>query len=205
MVKQKGLFIALYGVNGVGKTTQALKLLERINKTGRCAQYTKFPNYTLLPTGPRINDYLRKGNPEKLTPEQFVELCAENRLAAEPRIKEMLALGNVVIAEDWTPTGIVWGIATGVSKEKVHEVNSGFLVEDISILLEGKPFAEGKEKGHTYEENSRLLSSVRKQYLAMAEEIGDWNFVASNQTEERVHSNIWDIVEPAIKRQSLMK
>ncbi|MBI5004867.1 MAG: hypothetical protein HZC04_01625 [Candidatus Lloydbacteria bacterium] len=202
MLKQKGLFIALYGVNGVGKTTQALKLLERINKTERCARYIKFPNYTLLPTGPRINDYLRKGNPEKLTAEQFVELCAENRRDAEPRIKKMLAEGHVVVAEDWTPTGIVWGIATGVSKEKVCEMNSGFLVEDVSILLEGKPFAEGKEKGHTHEENTRLLSAVRKQYLAMAEEIGDWNFVCANQSEEGVHSDIWDIIEPSLNQQT---
>lgn len=198
MTDKKGLFIVLYGVNGVGKTTQALKLLERINKTERCAQYTKFPNYTLLPTGPRINEYLREGNPEKLTPEQFTALCAQNRRDAEPRIKEMLALGHVVIAEDWTPTGIVWGIATGVPEEKVYEMNNGFLVEDISILLEGKPFAEGKEKGHTHEENLYLLFLVRKHYLSIASEEG-WNMVLANQPEEKVSQNIWDIAKSALK------
>ena len=196
--KSKGLFIALYGANGVGKTTQALKLLERINKTERwIAQYLKFPNYTLQPTGPRINDYLRKGNPEQFTGEQFQELCAQNRRDAEPRIKELLAEGSVVVAEDWTNTGIVWGIATGVPKEKIYEMNSGFLKEDVSILLVGKPFADGKEKGHVFEGNAHLLSVVRREYLLMADDRG-WSFVSAKQTEDRVHDNIWDIVKPSL-------
>lgn len=197
--KSKGLFIVLYGTNRVGKTTQALKLLERINKEKEwCAQYIKFPSYTLLPTGPRINEYLRKGNPEQLTPEQFQELCADNRRDAEPRIKEMLSEEHAVISEDWAPTGIVWGIATGISEERAREINKDFLKEDVSILLDGKPFTGGKEAGHTHEENMRLLLNVRKQYLLISEVLAHWSCVLANQPEENVHADIWDIVGPVL-------
>ncbi|MBI2046398.1 MAG: hypothetical protein HYT28_03200 [Parcubacteria group bacterium] len=196
--KNKGLFIVLYGTNRVGKTTQAINLLERINKAGRLiAQYLKFPNYTLLPTGPRINDYLRKGNPERLTPEKFQELCTQNRRDAEPRIKEMLENGSMVIAEDWTYGGIVWGIATGVPEKRAREMNKDFLKEDIPILLDGKPFVEGKENGHAHEEKNKLLYDVRRQYLTIASEEG-WSLVLANRPVEDVHRDIWDIVKPEL-------
>jgi len=199
--KPKGLFIVLYGTNGIGKTTQALKLLIKINNINAdkkgIAYYMKFPDYDLPPTGPRINDYLREGNPKQLTPEQFQELCAKNRRDAEPRIKALLNKGCVVIAEDWTYGGIVWGIATGLTEKKAREMNKDFLKEDIAILLDGKPFTEGKEDGHTHEKNSKLLYDVKKQYLLMAYEEG-WPMVLANRKEKDVHLDIWNIVSPML-------
>jgi len=198
-IKQKGLFIVLYGVNGVGKTTQAKKLLEKINEAELLVEYIKFPYYDLLPTGQRINNYLREGNPEKLTAEQFQELCAENRRDAEQMIKERLSEGYVVIAEDWTYGGIVWGIATGLTELRAREINKDFLKEDIAILFSGKSFAQGKEEVHKHEENDELLNDVSAQYLLMADK-EEWSVVEANQREEEVQRDIWNIVSPKLSQ-----
>lgn len=200
-MSHKGLFIVLYGTNGVGKTTQALKLLERISKEkAPCAQYMKFPNYELLPTGPRINDYLRKKNPENLTTEEFQVLCAENRRDAGWRIKKILAEGGIIVAEDWTYGGIVWGIATGIPTERAYDINEGMLLEDIAILLDGEPFSAGKEKEHTHEKDDNLLLRVRKTYRLIAAEKKEWKIVSSNQSEDKAHTDIWDIVSQYLKK-----
>jgi thymidylate kinase len=198
--KNNGLFIVLYGVNGVGKTTQALKLWKKINEnTNLRAEYLKFPDYDLAPSGPRINDYLRKGNPEKLTPEQFQELCAKNRRDAEPGIKGMLAEGRVVIAEDWVYGGIVWGIATGLTEQRACEINKDFIKADISILLNGKSFAKGKEEEHTHEGDSKLLDGVFVQYLLMADKEG-LPIVEAEQSKEKVSHDLWDIIKPELAK-----
>ena len=47
----KGIFIVLYGVNNLGKTTQAQLLVERLNKAGVQATYLKYPIYDIEPSG----------------------------------------------------------------------------------------------------------------------------------------------------------
>lgn len=200
---EKGLFIVLYGVNGVGKTTQLEKLAKWLSSLGYVPQRIKFPLFDLSPTGPRIDRYLhgdKKGgatNPENLDVKVFQELCAENRRDAEPILKEWLSEGCIVIAEDWTYGGIVWGIATGVPEKEVYFMNEGFLEEDIRILIDCTPFM--KERRHYHEEKDSLIDLVRFQYLNIAQSEG-WPIVNGKQDKLLVHNHITDIVKPFLPR-----
>jgi len=49
-----GRMIALYGINGIGKTTQAELLVRFLQSQGKQASRLKIPVYDLEPEGPFI-------------------------------------------------------------------------------------------------------------------------------------------------------
>lgn len=55
----RGAFIALYGINNIGKSTQTKLLLQRLLAAGVRVEYIKFPIYSLDPTGTKLNEILR--------------------------------------------------------------------------------------------------------------------------------------------------
>lgn len=79
-------FVVVYGMNNLGKTTATKALVEYLCAQQTPARYLKYAIYEMEPTGPRINAYLRSGNPEKLTPLQFQELQVQNRRDFEPQL-----------------------------------------------------------------------------------------------------------------------
>lgn len=68
---KRGIFIAFYGINNLGKTLQAKKLAETMQKKGFNVRYIKYAIYELKPSGMILNNYLRKGNQHKLSAREF--------------------------------------------------------------------------------------------------------------------------------------
>ena len=91
----KGKFIVVYGMNNIGKTTATGSLVDYLNNYGIKAEYLKYPIYDLEPTGSRINAYLRKGNPEHLTPFRAQEIYAQNRRDYQSKLEETLERGMI--------------------------------------------------------------------------------------------------------------
>src|SRR3990167_431854 len=195
-VRKKGLLIALYGINNVGKSTQAGMLMDRFEKEGLLAVHKKYPFYDLHPTGPILNAYLREGNPYKLTPREFQVLQAFNRTHAEPIMREFLEKGIHVVAEDYTGTGIARGMGAGVNKNFLIHINTHLCKEDIAILLDGDQFESGREAKHKHENDRMLTNEVRHYNRVLANEFR-WDLVNANQGREAVHETIWNIFNPA--------
>ena len=63
------MFITLYGINNIGKSTQALRLVERLKAEGFDAVYVKFPVYDVEPTGVYLNQFLRSGGAQEISEE----------------------------------------------------------------------------------------------------------------------------------------
>jgi len=201
----KHMRIALYGINRIGKSTQAGMLVDRLEKApgyGGYAAHIKFPVYALEPTGPLINNYLREvdgeKNPHGLSPREFQLLNIINRKDFAPTLRGIARIKHVVL-EDYVGTGIAWGIGAGVDKELLFSLNSGLPKTNVNILLDGKPFLSGTEKGHTHEENDTLTFSVRRAHIDLAKEF-HWHVVDANRVEQEVHSDIWRIVDLAFQQ-----
>ena len=195
---QKGKFIVIYGTNNLGKTTQVKILIEKLQQEGYPAEYLKYPPYDLEPSGPILNDYLRKGNPYQLNPREIQIVQVINRTQFEPVIKNKLNQGINIIAEDYTGTGLAWGIGTGVNEKFLKKINFHLLKEDLAILLHGQRFSDGIEKGHHNEENQELIEKVRQVHENLADEL-NWIKVNANQTIEQVAKEIWGIVSARLK------
>ncbi|MEK7464502.1 MAG: hypothetical protein AAB617_01860 [Patescibacteria group bacterium] len=192
-----GKFIVIYGINNLGKSTQAKLLVERIKKQASHtvaerevpAEYVKYPIYDLEPTGPMINAYLRKGNPDGLSPREFQMLHAQNRTHFEKFLLAKLDRYHVV-AEDYLGTSIAWGAGAGVDRNLLKSLNSHLLSPDIAFLFDGTRFSDGIERGHAHESNDDLTERVRLVHLELAVEFG-WHIIDANRPIEVIHGEIW--------------
>lgn len=101
---RRGKFIVFYGINLLGKSTQAKILVGNIRSLGKRVEYLKYPIYGLEPDGKLVNAYLRLGNPYKLSAMEFQTLTAFNRQHFEPELLKKLETNTSIVAEDYTGT-----------------------------------------------------------------------------------------------------
>lgn len=194
-----GKFIVFYGINCLGKTLQAKKLVDRLRAEGHQAEYLKYAIYDLEPSGPILNQYLRQGNPLNLSPREFQIFQALNRTQYQPELIKKLEGGIIVVAEDYVGTGIAWGIGAGVDKDFLRKINSHLLKEDSAILLDGERFATGIEEKHRHEKDKELTSKVRTIHQELGIE-NKWNKINANQKIEAIHTQIWQLIMPLLKK-----
>jgi thymidylate kinase len=187
---KKGILFTLMGVTNIGKTTQQKLLEERLKNEGFKVVNVKYPKYDLEPTGPRINAFLRGGNPENLSSLEFQELNVKNRSEFEPTLKKLIEENDIVIAEMYTGTGIAYGVGYGLDKDYLISLNEPLLKADLSILLDGDRFLESVEKEHKYEVNNTQTDKVKAVHLELANDFG-WHVVNANQKIEDVHEEIY--------------
>ena len=195
-------YIAIYGTNNLGKTTQLELLQERCDKEGKSIHTQKYPIYDLVPTGPLIFGVMKKGNPLKIKAGELQALTAKNRFDYQQTVRDILN-GNsnspypssrAIIAEMYTGTGIAFGLGDRVKKEFLLAVNEGLLIPDVSILFDGERFKESIEEGHRYEENDKKTIRIRKIHQILAKEMG-WHIINANRTREEIHEEIWGLIK----------
>jgi thymidylate kinase len=195
MANQKGRLIVFYGTNNLGKSTQAKLLVENlIIRVGKEAEYLKYAIYTLEPSGSLINSYLREKNPYTFSPREFQILQVLNRTQYEPKLLEKLNKGKWIVAEDYVGTGIAWGLATGIDKKLLYNLNSHLIKEDLGILFQGEPFPENLEKDNVHETDIALLGKVNTAFKEIARDF-NWHIINANQPIETVTQEIADIIK----------
>ncbi|MDQ5927675.1 MAG: dTMP kinase [Patescibacteria group bacterium] len=189
-----GKLIALYGINNLGKSTQAKRLVERLIKEGKEAYYLKYPLYNLAPSGQMINGYLRNGNPYELSPREYQIVHVVNRTQYDAALRARLMSGEWIVVEDYVGTGMAWGVGAGVDEAFLQELNSHLLREDLPIFMDGERFMEAKEEGHKHETDDVLMAKVKEMHHTLAKKNG-WFMVNANQTRDEVHEDIWKHVK----------
>lgn len=193
-----GKFIVIYGINNIGKTTQAKLLVRRLRQEGFKAKYLKYAVYDLKPTGPILNDYLRGKNIFKLSPREFQLIQVINRYQYQPILEKQLKSGIHIVAEDYIGTGIAWGVGAGIRKDFLEILNQGLRREDLAFYLEGQRFLEARETGHRHEVSEKLTRKVQKVFKALAKE-NHWVIINGNQSIEEIHQIIWQNCQKVLK------
>lgn len=191
---RKGAFITLYGINNIGKSTHAKRLVERLKRDGYDAVYLKYPIYDLNPTGPKINSILRSDGEQQVSEKELQILFTENRRDFEPQLRETLAAGKIVVAEDYTQTGIAWGTAKGLEESFAEDLNLGLLEEDFSILLVGERSLNAVEPLHRHESNEYLIRRVDEILRRRAKD-GRWKVVHLQAHMDDTADLIWEATE----------
>lgn len=188
----QGRFITLYGINNIGKSTQAKLLVERLKKEGKKAVYLKYPIYDLEPTGPKLNSILRSKE-QTVSEEELQLLFVQNRIDFEPQLLRYLEDGYYVVAEDYIGTGIAWGASKGADLQWLEAINAPLLHEDLPIYMKGKRFLQAKEDVHIHETNDELIKRCEETFDLLAKKLS-WNLVQATGSLEEVAENIWQIV-----------
>lgn len=194
----KGKFITLYGINNIGKSTQARILVKRLEEAGYKTKYLKYPVYDLKPSGPIINKILRSKK-QKVSEQELQLWFVLNRHQFEPKLRKWLEDGYIVIAEDYTGTGIAWGTAKGLEQNWLEETNRFLLREDFAILMEGKRDARVIEKYHVHEQNADLISRCEA-VLKKLKRRYKWHNLKVEMNIEKTADKIFSMVEDFLKQ-----
>ena len=191
-----GKLITLYGINNIGKTTHSHLLVERLQREGFDAVYIKFPIYQIEPTGSFLNQVLRKSHEaiQKISEEELQMWFTLNRYQFEPTLKKWLSEGKIVIAEDYTGTGIGWGTTKGANLEWLENLNTYLLKEDFSVLLEGTRSIHAREEGHIHESDDDLVGRAKDVFSNLGTRYG-WARVQMEQQKEDSAQKIYNVVK----------
>ncbi|MFC1663348.1 hypothetical protein ACFL04_04280 [Patescibacteria group bacterium] len=189
-------FITLYGINNIGKTTQAELLVKKIIDSGQSAELMKYPRYDIKPSGEYLDKILRTG--AKPSSQKEIELWfVINRQQAAPILEEKLNK-SVIVSEDYVGTGIAWGVANGSELEWMEAINKNLKQEDLAILLDGERFLGSVEDNHIHETNLHLTKKCRQVHLRLAERY-NWPIVKADDNIDSVLQKIWTIVNQQFK------
>ncbi|MFH0776208.1 MAG: hypothetical protein V1936_01185 [Patescibacteria group bacterium] len=85
-----GKFIAVYGINNIGKSTQTSLLVQRLVRAGIPVEYVKYPIYDLDPTGKMLNEILR--GKQKMSVQSIIEFFEGTKVRRpSPKRKQAIA------------------------------------------------------------------------------------------------------------------
>lgn len=185
------MLITLYGINNIGKTTHALRLVERLKSEGYDAVHIKYPVYEIEPTGVFLNQFLRSGEAQKISEEELQMWFALNRYQFEPTLKTHLAAGKIVVAEDYIGTGIAWGTVKGASTEWLETLNKHLIKEDVSLFLDGERHRSALEAGHLHEANDAFMTRSAEVHRELAARYS-WTRVEVAESKDETAERLWN-------------
>jgi len=192
------MFITLYGINNIGKTTHTLRLVEKLKQEGFDAVRVKYPVYDVHPSGDFLNQTLRSGKPQTISEQELQLWFVLNRWQFQPTIQQWLKQGKIVVAEDYIGTGIAWGTTKGLDTARLETLNEGLLKEDLAVLLDGERFTEATEKAHLHENNNDLIAHCRAVHLELGKRYG-WEKVEVQLNPDDTFAKIWFFVEKKLR------
>ncbi|MEN9606594.1 MAG: hypothetical protein RL605_422 [Actinomycetota bacterium] len=205
----RGLFISIEGIDGVGKSTQMALLEQFLQERGRTVIRTFEPGGTEL--GQEIRHLLlhRKGD---VAPRAEALLYAADRAHhVATKVRPALSRGEVVLTDRYLDSSVAYqGVGRALDAEEVRAI-SMFAVEDLlpdlTILLD-LPAAQalarraqtGTEPDRLEREKVEFFEAVRQAFLAMAAaEPERWIVIDASATVEQMQAQIRARVEALVE------
>ncbi|NPA86380.1 MAG: dTMP kinase [Candidatus Diapherotrites archaeon] len=196
-------FIVFEGIDGSGKTTQALLLHHWLSRRGYKVLLTEEPTRDLL-TGYFVKILLR--SKDRYPPITYLSLFLLDRLAhQEKEIKPALQEGKVVISDRHHFSTLAYQTAMGIEREVIDRLTDfifqDFFWPDLVIYIDLPPEeamkrveSRGKTSSELFEK-IEFLRKVRENYLKLAEE---YNFlvVDGQRNPVSIHEEIVKKLEP---------
>ncbi|MEM2225770.1 MAG: dTMP kinase [Candidatus Bathyarchaeia archaeon] len=189
-MRRPGILIALEGIDQAGKRTQARILGERLRGLGLPVAIFSFPDYS-TGLGKEIRAFLR--GERRYGPEVRHLLYAANKWEKAEELSGLLGRGTLVIIDRYKASNIAYGMAKGLDRGWLANLEAGLPEADLTILIDIPPEESLRRKAEArdaHEADLDFLGRVRRNYLAMAEEMG-WPIVDGRGRPEEVSEGIW--------------
>ncbi len=187
----RGFLIAMEGIDGAGKTTQARMLVRWLNDRGLRAHYTREPT-----DGP-IGKILREmASMRDVEPRVEALLFAADRLHhVSEVINPLLSKGYIVVSDRYIHSSLAYQSETTGQPNWVKEINRFAPQPNLAILLDVEPSVGlGRIKGERSRfEDPALLERIRRNYLEMAGR-GEMVVVDAGENVERVFERVRRVV-----------
>ncbi|XP_068228227.1 thymidylate kinase-like [Palaemon carinicauda] len=184
----RGALIILEGCDRTGKTTQAQKLVESLNASGKPATFMRFPDRTTK-IGSIIDSYLACSS--ELEDHSIHLLFSANRWELLPKITSTLLSGTSVIIDRYAFSGVAFSAAKeGMSLEWCKQSDIGLPKPDRVLFLD-LSMEEAQRRGQYGEERyekAEFQKRVNENYRLLRDE--SWKVIDANKTVEALQKEL---------------
>ena len=193
------MFIAIDGIDGTGKTTQAAKLVKRMNDEGLNVELTKEP--TDGPIGSIIRSMLSSSaeRPSLLSLQLLFTADRNEHVIAYKGVMESKDV--ILVSDRYYFSTVAYGSASGISAEYLKLINSIFPKPDLSIIFEAKPeIVMGRIDRRGQKEIFEHAEFLNKVQAAYRSEFPDAVFIDATKPLEAVHEDVYAAVKGFLRR-----
>ena len=188
---KKGILVVFEGIDGSGKTTQAIKLLEKIIRNGFEAVYFREPSDSSW--GREIR---RKASDiDSLSPEEELNLFQKDRREnVQKNLKPALEKNMVVLLDRFYFSTIAYQGARGIDPKMIKKINENFVPKpDLVFILDVSPktglkrIEDRKKKDVLFEQEeylgkvSRIFKSFQEDYIVHLD-----GFLSETELSDRI-------------------
>jgi len=218
----RGMLIDIEGADGSGKTEQAKRLFDRLQKEGHAAAYFDFPQYESSRIGKLIGELLAGKHGDFMSTPAYLSALpyAIDRASAREKLISSLAAGQILVSNRYTPSNLAHQSAKLPKDEQpalvdfIEGVEYGDLAiprpdivfylsvpTDVSsdlIVKKKKRGYLGDESRDLAERNIAHQDRTRAAYLRLAQE-KNWHMIeclrdGNMRTREDIHEEIWNAI-----------
>lgn len=167
-MSKKGVFICIEGLDGSGKTTQAVLLTKRLSESCN-AIYTSEPSNGK--TGTFIRDCCLYEEKRLPTAAEALLFAADRIEHVENEIKPALAEGKLVICDRYIYSSLAYQGSAGLSLDWIKTINSHALQPDFGIFIDVSPerVLERLQRKKSVMETLGTQQKVREIYMKFVE------------------------------------
>lgn len=178
-----GTFISLEGVDGSGKSTQAVMLADALRERGHDVVHVREPGGTAL--GEAVRDVVLGPDPMSPWAEAFLFAAARAQLVSEV-IEPALARDTWVVADRFLDSSLAYqGAARGLGIDRVAGINGpaiGEFMPDLTIILDIAPGAASDRRA-----DRGSVDRIEGEGTALQESVAEGYREVARLYPERVH------------------
>ncbi len=201
MTGAKGIFIAVEGIDAVGKRTQTSILSSWLASKGMKSRTLSFPVYETV-IGREIRRFL--DGTVNYPQEVRAMLYAANRWEKKADLEAILASTDVTIVNRYTGSNLAYGTSNGLDLEWLLNLEAGLPKPDLVLVLDAPPaklLPRRSRNKDSYERNLDLQEKARGAYLTLAKKFG-WRVVDASSGIDETENTIASAVSEALDARS---
>ncbi|MDW7977776.1 MAG: dTMP kinase [Candidatus Caldarchaeum sp.] len=193
---RRGLYIAVEGIDGAGKTTHAKLLTRKLSREGFKAILVHEP------TDSEVGRIIRKALKNKTLPEEAMALLfAADRLILREVLNDAFKKNYVVVSDRSVLSSLAYQSAATKNRKWVEEVNRYAAKPDVVVFIDISPEKALRRLGHSLQryERAAFLRSVRREYLRQLRRLGKVVVVKGDQPIPDVSRKIYEGLSPYLR------
>lgn len=203
--RKKGLSFVMEGIDGAGKTTQALELVDYVNKReGNRGFYAKSPKGCLL--AERIMALVEDpGTPPQV---EMAAFLLSNRMFYDQIIAPKISSGHVVVIDRWTGSFMSYfNLLLNFCYDSLDNFNKSFIGDfsadrtfllDVPAEIAVKRIKEKKNLSKYDKMGIEFMEKQRRSFLKLAEKY-DWIIIDGLRPVSIIKDDIISSINPFLR------
>ena len=193
LMKKKGVFICIEGIDASGKTTQAHLLVEELQRRDFEAEYTTEPSRGKI--GEFIRTYVLQRGKRVPSAVEALFFAVDRVDHVERRINPALRRGKIVVCDRYVYSSLAYQGAAGLDLKWIKEINRLAVPADLAIYIDVPPEIVVKriKRKKSVMERLRIQEKVREVYMQFVKE-GRLTLIDGDRPAEEVAKDILAVV-----------